>query len=201
MHIIGITGPSGCGKGYLSAELAKHGYVHADADAIYHALLSESVPLREALVRAFGKEIERDGVIDRKLLGKKVFGAKNKRRLAKLNKITHAFVCREYVQQILACKAEGNKGILLDAPLLIEARLDKLCDLTVCVLASEETRIERIMARDGISRDAAWLRIRSQKPLSFYAERCDYLFVNNDGSDAGAAAQEIEALLTEENRP
>lgn len=201
MHIIGITGPSGCGKGYLSAELAKHGYVHADADAIYHALLSESVPLREALVRAFGKEIERDGVIDRKLLGKKVFGAKNKRRLAKLNKITHAFVCREYVQQILACKAEGNKGILLDAPLLIEARLDKLCDLTVCVLASEETRIERIMARDGISRDAAWLRIRSQKPLSFYAERCDYLFVNNDGSDAGAAAREIEALLTEENRP
>ena len=69
------------------------------------------------------------------------------------------------------------------------------------MLASEETRIERIMARDGISRDAAWLRIRSQKPLSFYAERCDYLFVNNDGSDVGAAAREIEALLTEENQP
>lgn len=201
MHIIGITGPSGCGKGYLSAALAKYGYVHADADAIYHALLSESAPLRAELVRTFGKEIERDGVIDRKALGKKVFGAKNRRRLAKLNTITHKYVCREYVRQILACKAEGKKGILIDAPLLIEARLDKLCDLTVCVLASEETRIDRIMRRDGISRDAAWLRIRSQKSLSFYAERCDYLFVNNDGSDADAAAAEIQALLTKENRP
>lgn len=199
MHIIGITGPSGCGKGYLSAALAAYGYIHADADAIYHALLAESTPLREELIRTFGKDIEHDGAIDRKALGKKVFGKKNHRRLAKLNSITHKYVCRAYVQQILACKAAGKKGILIDAPLLIEARLDKLCDLTVCVLASEETRIERIIKRDGISRDAALLRIRSQKPISFYAERCDYLFVNDDGSDAGAAAAEIEALLTEEN--
>ncbi len=199
MKIIGITGPSGSGKGYLAAELAGRGYIHADADEIYHSLLSDSAPLRAELLRAFGNDITNGDAIDRKALGKKVFGAKNRRRLATLNKITHKYVCREYVQRILQAKAENAKGILLDAPLLIEARLDKLCDLTVCVLANEETRIARIMARDGITREAALLRIRSQKPLPFYTMHCDYLFLNNNGADATAAANEIEALLSKEN--
>lgn len=195
MKIIGITGPSGCGKGYLSAELAKRGYVHADADAIYHDLLENSAPLREALVRAFGSDIAKDGMIDRRVLGKKVFGAKNRRKLEKLNKITHRFVCREYVQLILKLKAENAKGLIIDAPLLIEARLDKLCDLNIAVLASEEIRIARIMARDGIDRGAALLRIRSQKPIDFYAEPCGYLFVNNGEADVTAAADDIESLI------
>ena len=199
MQIIGVTGPSGCGKGYLCKELAKHGYIHADADAIYHDLLAKSASLRGELVRAFGADIEKDGVIDRKTLGKKVFGAKNKRRLARLNAITHKYVAREYVQRILRAKAENAVGILIDAPLLIEARLDKLCDLTVCVLADEETRIRRITERDDISLEAALLRIRSQKPLLFYTERCDYLFLNNDGSNAASAACEILSLLSKEN--
>lgn len=198
MQIIGITGPSGSGKGYLAAELAKRGYIHADADAIYHALLSESASMRAELVRTFGNDIAKGDTVDRKALSKKVFGAKNRRRLATLNKITHKYVCREYVQRILRAQAENAKGLVIDAPLLIEARLDKLCDLTVCVLANEETRIERIMARDGIPHEAALLRIRSQKPIPFYTERCDFLFLNNDGADASAAATEIETLLSKE---
>lgn len=199
MQVIGITGPSGCGKGYLSAELTKRGYIHADADRIYHELLAGSTALQEELVRAFGAEILHDGAIDRKRLGKKVFGAKNRRRLATLNKITHKYVCREYIRRIVQAKAENAKGFLIDAPLLLEARLHTVCDLTVCVLANEETRITRIIQRDGIDRAAALLRIRSQKDPAFYAERCDYLFVNNDGADAAAAAEEIDRLSAKEN--
>lgn len=195
MKIIGITGPSGCGKGYLSVEFAKFGYVHADADAIYHALLENSAPLREALVHTFSNDIVTNGRIDRRVLGKKVFGAKNQRKLEKLNKITHKFVCREYVQLILKLKAENAKGLIIDAPLLIEARLDKLCDLNVAVLASEEIRIARIMARDRIDRDAALLRIRSQKPASFYAKHCNSVFVNNGEADAAAFAESIDKRI------
>lgn len=201
MKIIGITGPSGSGKGFLSAELATLGYVHADADKIYHRLLSESEELRSELVCAFGADIEKDGVIDRKALGNKVFGKKNARKLQLLNKITHKYVCREYVKIILSLKAEKTRGLIIDAPLLIEARLHKLCDTNIFVIAGRETRIERIMARDGIDRAAAERRIDSQKDVSFYAKHCEHIFISDGAERASDFAMHIDKLLhTEESR-
>ena len=104
MKTIGITGQSGSGKGYLSGIFASLGYVHADADKIYHDLLSSSKELRRELVAAFGEDIEKDGEIDRVALGKKVFGKKNARKLLRLNKIAHKYVCREYVKLIISLK-------------------------------------------------------------------------------------------------
>lgn len=197
MIIIGVTGQSGSGKGFLSSEFKKLGYIHADADKIYHELLENCSELRCELVRAFGADIEKDGKIDRRVLGAKVFGKKNLRKLEKLNKIAHKYVCREYVRLIMRAKADGAKGLIIDAPLLIEARLDKLCDACVCVAASREVRVQRIMARDGIGRDAAELRINSQKPLEFYARACGYIYLNDGDGDAAAFAADIDKTLTE----
>lgn len=199
MKIIGITGQSGSGKGYLSAAFAALGYVHADADKIYHDLLLSSEELRRELVAVFGNDIEKDGQIDRAALGKKVFGKKNARKLVKLNKIAHKYVCREYVKLIIALKEQNAKGLVIDAPLLIEARLHKLCDYTVHVYCDEETQIERIMERDSISREAALLRIRSQKPWSFYATQCDVSLVNNGVLPLDNYAKGIDKQLHGEN--
>lgn len=199
MITIGITGQSGSGKGFVSKEFKKLGYVHADADAIYHDLLDKSDELCDELVRAFGSDIERGGKIDRKALGLKVFGKKNQRKLAKLNKIAHKYVCREYVKLIIKAKANGEKGFIIDAPLLIEARLHKLCDACICVVCSEETRIQRIMERDKIDRAAAELRVNSQKPLEFYTSQCDLIYLNDGSEDAAAFAAEIDKKLTEDS--
>ncbi len=199
MKIIGITGQSGSGKGYLSAALASLGYVHADADKIYHELLSSSKELRGELVAVFGEDIEKDGKIDRAALGKKVFGKKNARKLSRLNKIAHKYVCREYVKLIISLKTQNAKGLVIDAPLLIEARLHKLCDINIYVYCDEEIRTERIMKRDGISREAALLRIRSQKPWSFYAAQCDSMIVNNGMLPLDDYAKNIDKLLHGEN--
>ncbi len=195
MKIVGITGPSGSGKGYLSAELEKLGYVHLDADSIYHSLLSSSDEMKAELVRAFGSEIEKDGEIDRKALGAKVFGKGNARRLLRLNKITHKYVCREYIKHIISYKEQGAKGIIIDAPLLIEARLDKLCDTNVFVTASREVRVSRIMERDKIDRTAAKMRIDSQKDDTFYAKCCQHIFLNNGEESAADFALELDRLL------
>ena len=195
MKIIGITGQSGSGKGYLSKEFEKLGYTHADADKIYHGLLDSSKELRNELIGTFGKDIEVCGKIDRKALGKKVFGKKNARKLVKLNKIAHKYVCREYVKLIISLKEQNAKGLIIDAPLLIEARLDKLCDINIFVNCEDSIKIERIMNRDSISRDAALLRLSSQKPLSFYQNNCNCSFINNTGADAAAYAEKIDRLL------
>lgn len=198
MIIIGITGQSGSGKGYLSAEFAKLGFVHADADKIYHALLEENEELKNELIRSFGNDIEKDGKIDRRILGKKVLGKGNQRRLQNLNKITHKYVCREYVQLIIKAKADGVEGFIIDAPLLIEARLHKLCDACICAVCSAEERIKRIMARDKIDRASAQLRINSQKPLEFYTSQCEYIFLNDGSEDASEFAAKIIKDLTED---
>ena len=198
MIIIGITGQSGSGKGHLAAEFAKLGYIHADADKIYHSLLDTDTALKQELVRTFGSDIESDGKIDRKALGKKVFGKSNVRRLQRLNRITHKYVCREYIKIILNAKDKKAKGVVIDAPLLIEARLHKLCDTCICVACSEDIRIKRIMMRDSINEEAAKLRIRSQKKLDFYAAHCEYIFLNDGAADASLFALEIDKHFTED---
>lgn len=199
MTVIGITGQSGSGKSLLAAALAKRGYLHADADAIYHDLLETSEPMRAELVAAFGDDILHKGKIDRKTLAAKVFGKGNAKKLKALNKITHKYVCRECVRLIRTAKDAGEKGVLLDAPLLIEARLDKLCDLVVCVFAPEAVRLARIAARDGLTEAEALRRLRAQPNAAFYAEKCDFAFYNGGDRDAAeAAANEIDRIAVGE---
>ncbi len=191
MTIIGITGQSGVGKGFLSAEFKKLGYFHADADEIYHRLLETNEDLKYELIRTFGEKIITDGKIDRKSLGRCVFGARNRRKLSKLNKITHRYVCREYVKLIMSLRRQNAKGLIIDAPLLIEARLHKLCDINIFVTCGKETQIERIIKRDNISREAAMLRINSQKSDSFYRSQCDLCFESDGELSAADFAKQI----------
>ena len=197
MIIIGITGQSGSGKGNLAHEFEALGYIHADADKIYHALLEENEELKAALVKEFGEDVRTDGRIDRKKLGAKVFGKKNARKLLKLNKIAHKYVSKKYIKLIIDAKERGEKGIIIDAPLLLEARLDKICDATIAVICGEEIRMERIMKRDGISEEAARLRLSSQKPLEFYTCACDYIFLNDGSESAADFAALVDKSFTE----
>ncbi|MBE6679583.1 MAG: dephospho-CoA kinase [Ruminococcaceae bacterium] len=195
MKIIGITGQSGSGKSYLAKTFEKLGYIHANADKIYHELLLTNAKLRCELVSTFGKEIEKDGTIDRKTLARKVFGKKNSRKLLKLNKIAHKYVCREYIKLIMSLKGQNAKGLVIDAPLLIEARLHKLCDINIYVYCDKELRIERIMSRDGISRKEAELRVCSQKDALYYMKNCDTVFFGDGYIPATDFATDIDKKL------
>ena len=93
MFIIGITGPSGSGKGVVSEYLAAKGAKIIDADCVYHDLITSPSPCIDELVANFGKGILTDnGAIDRKKLAPLVFGESNKEKLLLLNKITHKYV-------------------------------------------------------------------------------------------------------------
>ena len=176
MLILGVTGPSGSGKSALTTVFANHGALILDADAIYHRLLANSADLRKALTDAYSTDILTDGMIDRKKLGKIVFSSPA--LLEKLNAITHPFVIDEIKRQI----AESSAAMaVIDAPLLFESGLDSLCHTTVSVLAPREVRIERIVARDGITPEAAAMRIDAQKSEEFYLAR-SRSFLYNKGT-------------------
>ena len=181
MTVIGITGPTGAGKTTVLRVLEGMGALILDCDVVYHDLSLSCQPMREELQAAFGPEIfGADGALLRKKLGGMVFG--DPQALGRLNAITHRYVARAVDQAVEAARQEGRPAAAVDAIALLEGGLGRLCDVTVAVVASEETRVRRIMAREGIGPDYARLRVSAQKPSSYFEEQCDYV-LRNDGDD------------------
>ncbi len=200
MKIIGLTGGSGCGKGVFAAILARRGIPSLDTDKVYHSLTDHDTPCVRELRQAFGDEIiAADGALSRKRLAEIVFFRDEKRaeRQALLNRITHKYVKAECLQWLEKELLAGRRAVVLDVPLLFEAGLDEICDMTVAILAMRETRILRIMKRDGLSREAAEARIDAQPEDGYYITRADHCYYN-DGtrSDLEAAAERILRCLT-----
>ena len=170
--ILGITGGTGCGKTTLLELLQAHGALILDCDAIYHRLLREDASLLAAIESRFPGTVE-DGQLQRKKLGALVFA--DKAALKDLEQITHGAVKAEVLQQLEAKPALAA----IDAIGLFESGLDELCKLTVAVNAPLDARVQRLMARDGISEEYALARINAQPSAEEFAARCDYVLEND----------------------
>ena len=171
--IIGITGGSGCGKTTLLSAIQELDGLVLDCDAIYHVQLQTNQKMLRAIEERFPGTVE-NGKLDRKKLGAIVFS--DEAALQDLNKITHRAV-KEKVCHIL----EENPGKLaaIDAIGLFEGGLAALCDVTVAVTAPEDARVERLVAREGISPEYARMRIRAQKSDAEFSALCQYTLVND----------------------
>lgn len=195
MTVLGLTGPSGAGKGELAAAFAHYDVPSLDTDAIYHRLLIPPSPCLDALVDAFGPSIlTPERTLDRPALAAIVFAADASPILHQtLNQITHRFILDETRAQIEAYRRAGKRAVLVDAPLLYESGFDRECDQVIAVIAPRQTRIERIMRRDGIDLAAAEARLRAQKEDEFYTHRANFVVVN-DGERTHLAKSAADIL-------
>ena len=174
--IIGITGGTGCGKTTFLKAVEAAGGVVLDCDAIYHGLLKTEPTLLSAIDARFPGTVE-NGVLDRKKLGAIVFN--DKAALADLNKIAHGAV----KQEVMKLLTPTPQLAAIDAIGLFEGGLAELCDLTVAVTAPLEARVQRLMARDGITEDYARSRITAQRTTEEFKELCDH-YLENDATAA-----------------
>lgn len=188
MLIIGLTGPTGAGKGTFSQIAVRaFGAEHIDTDKIARQVVEPGSAGLAALVGYFGNGILRaDGSLDRKKLAAIVFS--DRRKLAALNGITHPLVKKEVEKRLADARERLCPFAVIDAPLLFESGEDKLCDVTVGILADEQTRLLRILARDGIDREAAEKRLSAAKSNEYFRERCGYI-LENDSDQATFEAQ------------
>lgn len=185
MLVLGLTGPSGAGKGALAAAFAAYDVPQLDTDAIYHTLLIPPSACLDDLTAAFGTGIlAPDGTLNRPALAAVVFAPDAPSELiATLNRTTHRHILDETRRQIEAYRTAGKFAVLVDAPLLYESGFDAECDRVIAVTAPREVRLARIIERDGLSREAALARLDAQKPDEFYTEHADFV-VCNDGAPA-----------------
>ena len=171
--IIGITGGTGCGKTTLLKELEKLGAKILDCDRIYHDLLTTDQALLDTIETRFPGTVE-NGRLQRKKLGNIVFN--DPQALQDLNAITHTAIKAEVIRQLT-----GTPFAAIDAIALFESGLSDLCDITVAVTAPVETRIARLISRDGITREYAQNRIDAQPSETWFRQNCDYT-LENDGT-------------------
>lgn len=176
MTVIGLTGSFGTGKTFVASVFKSLGASVIDADVIAHGVIRKPGPAYKKIINAFGSGILRsDREIDRKKLAALVFG--NKRSLAKLNRIVHPEVIRVIKAKI---KAAGKDAVVvIDAPLLVEARLLNIVDKMVVVKSSKKRQIERCLKKFRIKREEVLKRIRSQMSMKEKLKMADFV-VQND---------------------
>ena len=176
--LVGITGPSGAGKGCVAGMFAERGFAVIDADRIAREVVMPGQPALKALSGRFGEDIiKADGTLDRRLLAQRAFSTQEATEA--LNGIMHGEICAKMTALADNYRQEG-RNCLFDAPLLIEAGLAELCDRNVAVIAPPEVRIARLMKRDGLGEEEIRLRLSRQQSDGYYISHCDYT-VYNDG--------------------
>jgi dephospho-CoA kinase len=192
MKLIGLTGTTGSGKGYVSAYFARAGINSIDTDAIVHRLYRDDEECIGALEQAFGEIRAEDGSVDRKRLASIVFADREK--LATLNSIVHKYVAREVERICHAKEREGCDLLLLDAPQLYEAGMERICYRVIAVTAPKSVRKARICARDHLDAEAADKRIGNQHSDAFFEAKADYV-IHNDGQ--ASVSKQVERIIGE----
>ncbi|MBR0041207.1 MAG: threonylcarbamoyl-AMP synthase [Oscillospiraceae bacterium] len=180
MTLVGITGPSGSGKTTALRVLESFGALLIDCDALYHELLENDESLVSALAERF-PDAYTGGGIDRRALAAQVFA--DPEELKALNEISHRFVREELQRRLRVWAMAGGTLAAIDAIELIESGLGERCDLVLGVLAGRQTRIARIMRRDGLNERRAAARVDAQKSEGYFKEKCDHVLYNNGDED------------------
>lgn len=180
MKIIGITGGTGCGKTTALNELERRGALLIDCDAVYHRMLETDRPMLDEIEKYFPGAVI-DGKLDRKALGAVVFT--DEEALRDLNIITHRHINLEIRRILREHAMNGVTLAAIDAIELFSSGLAKRCTATIGVIADREVRIDRIMRRDGISREYAMMRVNAQRPNEYFIQKCSHVLENNGSQE------------------
>lgn len=177
MKIIGVTGSSGAGKSTVCAILKEKYLAYIiDADKIAKELSKKGSMYLNSITQYFGIEILNEaGELKRKELANIIYEDDKKREA--LNNLTFTYVVKEIEEEIN--KLKNEELIVIDAPLLFESNLDKICDIVIGVIANKKDKIERICKRDNIDVDLAKKRLNIQITDEYLKENADYIIYND----------------------
>ena len=202
MFKIGLTGGIASGKSTVLTYFKDKGIPYIDADVVAREVVEPGTEGLKAIVDTFGSHVlHDDGTLNREALGAIVFHNEEKRQLLNSCLKTHI---RNRIMELTSQYEQGNTPILIyDIPLLIEGEWYTMMDEVWLVYVNEMTQIERLMSRNGYTREDALARINSQMRLDdkrAYA----YIIVDNNGTPHDLTVQlntiwneRIETVLQE----
>lgn len=173
---VGITGGIGSGKTTVCKVFKVFGIPVFEADQVARQLMNSDADVRIQLVHLFGSSVYLpDQTVDRKFLSAIVFNDSS--LLAGLNSIVHPAVRSAFD---VWCNNQHSPYVIQEAAILFESGFYKMMDKTIVVATDEEERIQRVMKRDGISKEQVRQRIRNQWTDEQRIKMADFVIGNND---------------------
>ena len=165
---IGITGGIGSGKSYVCQRLKAHGIDVYDCDAAAKRLIRTSTTIRQQLTALIGPEVYIGDQLDKAVVAH--FLLESEANAKAIDQIVHPAVFRDF---------EESGMEWMESAILYESGINQLVDRVIVVTAPEEVRIQRVMQRDGISREKTLQWIQRQWPQEEVRQRADYEIIND----------------------
>lgn len=187
----GITGGIGSGKSYVCKRLEARGIQVYDCDAAAKRLISTSPEIRRQLTRLIGPDAylpttdNRQPTLNKAVVARYLLSSPRHARA--IDAIVHPAVFRDF---------EESGLLWLESAILYESGANRLVDRVIVVTAPEEVRVQRIMVRDGLSRERAFEWLGRQWPQDEVRRRADFEIVNDGIADLDS---QIDAFLSRYN--
>lgn len=191
--VIGVAGGIGSGKSSVARAFAALGCLVIDSDAEVRLLLARDEVKREIVSWWGGGVLNGAGEVDRGAVARIVFTDPVQRE--RLEGLLHPMLRTNREAMKRRARDAGAPALILDAPLLFEAGLDRECDAIVFVDAPREVRLARVREGRGWSEEELDRREKSQLPLEEKRSRSDYVLRNDRGHDS--LSGEVARLLTQ----
>jgi dephospho-CoA kinase len=192
---VGLTGSIAVGKSHVLSIFRELGCHTIDADQIARQVVTLNSEGLKLVVETFGSEVLKpDGSLDRQRLGTIVFADEAKRR--QLNSILHPLIIAAQDERIRRIEQSDPSGIvIIDAALMIESGGYRRMDKLIVLYCEPEIQLQRLMRRDGLSRETAESRIAAQMPQHEKKTFADFL-INTSGDHSQTRAQ-VEVVYRE----
>ncbi|RPH37451.1 dephospho-CoA kinase [bacterium] len=196
--LVGVTGGIGSGKSAVCAGFERLGRTVLSADGLAREIMDRDPSVKKKVQQLIGQAAYTlEGVLDRKLVAARAFGDHSIRK--RLDAIVHPAVFQEIDSRISQLPREQRLPyVIIEAALVYESGMDKKLDYVIVVQAEEETRIRRVMERDGCTREEVLRRIAAQMPADLKAKKADFVIRNEaDKSPIASKVQFIDHLLSQ----
>ena len=187
----GITGGIGSGKSYVCRLLQKRGYEVYDCDDAAKRLIRTSPVIRQELTDLIGPDAyfeergrrkeDREYILNKKAVAEFLLASEENAHA--IDRIVHPAVFQDFIDS-------GMEW--MESAIIFESGIYRLVDRIIVVTAPEEVRIQRVMQRDGISREKVLEWMGRQLPQDIVRERADYEIVNDGEADLD---RQLDALL------
>ncbi|PKP24142.1 MAG: dephospho-CoA kinase [Bacteroidetes bacterium HGW-Bacteroidetes-2] len=175
MKVVGLTGGIGSGKSTIAAMFNKLGVSIYIADDEAKKLMQQDTSLKQSIQQLLGEEAYKDGILNKKFIASKVFN--NPKHLQQLNAIVHPAVGQHFE------KWKNNQSgvyVIKEAAILFENDGFKKCDKTILVVATIETRMQRVLKRDAITKEEILSRMKSQWSDEKKSKLADFVLTNDN---------------------